>query len=236
MRLNKAIALSGLCSRRKADALIEKGRVLVNNQAPESIGMQIDNDDCIKVDQKKICLRKEHLYFLCHKPIGYVCSKRRLYPKQKILYDILDAPGLFTVGRLDKDTTGLIILTTDGAIAQKIIHPSSAIEKEYLVKLEALTRQSIQKILNGIVIDGVHITPKSVELIDKDLLKIIIMEGKNREIRRLCQHAQLKIKSLKRVRIGNVKLEVLQEHLFIQIKKKHIYALFDGNKSALSSK
>jgi 23S rRNA pseudouridine2605 synthase len=236
MRLNRAIALAAICSRRAADRLIEAGRVLVNDDAPNGAGMSVVESDCIKVDNKKIFIRQEHLYYMYNKPKGYVCSRKRLYPGQNLIYDLIDAPGLFTVGRLDKDTTGLILLTTDGEFAQGVIHPSRGTEKEYLVKVHGMYANSIKLLGAGVVIDGVRAIPKIVKKVGPDLIKIVIMEGKNREVRRLCQNASLNILSLKRVRIGPLKLNTLQEDTFSAFDQRQIYSLFNGNKRACSSK
>lgn len=236
IRLNRAIALSGFCSRRAADQLIADQRVKVNGQDPNGPGMSVGDTDCIKIDNKKIEIRKNHHYFIFHKPKGYVCSKRRLYPNQKLIYDLIDRPGLFTVGRLDKDTTGLIILTSDGLLAQKIIHPSSGIEKEYIVKVTGLNQSSILKMKEGVFIQGTLVVPRIVKEIAPNQCKIVVMEGKNREIRRLCQKANLDILSLKRVRIGRLSLNELKSGHYRECKKEQILQFFDGQKIPSSPK
>lgn len=198
--------------------------------------MGVEPTDCIQVDNKKIQLRQNHLYFVLNKPKGYVCSKRRLYPKQKLIYDLFENQGLFTVGRLDKDTTGLILVTTDGLLSQKIIHPSSCIQKHYLVKVQRLEESSIAMLKKGIFIDGVHVIPKRVEQTGPNVISIVVMEGKNREIRRLCKKAGLEIESLQRTRIGQLSLNGLKIGDYQKYKKESIYRLFDGQKSLSASK
>lgn len=207
-RVQKFIALSGLCSRRKAEELIEKGRVKVNGKEI-SLGDHALPTDEIKVDNKKISFDlNDKIYILMNKPEGYVCTKSDEMGR-KTVFDLIeeDTNNLFTVGRLDKDTTGLLIITNDGEFAQKIIHPSSKIKKEYIVyldkKLEEKDRKAIEK---GVQLEDVKLMSCVIkDFKDKYLVKI--WEGRKRQIRRMFEVKDYKVTMLERIGIGNLQLK-----------------------------
>jgi 23S rRNA pseudouridine2605 synthase len=208
-RLSKALAAAGVASRRAAEQLIFDGKVAVNGKVvlvPQTLvdWAQDDitvNGDAIKQEQEKV-------YFVLNKPKGYVCSSKPIGTKKLVIDLFKEFPyRLFTVGRLDRDTTGLLLVTNDGHFAQKVIHPSKGLTKEYLIKTEQeVVHDHLEKISRGTKIEGVFVKPVKVTKMRRGTLKIIVREGKKREVRLLVQNAGLSIVSLERIRIGSLML------------------------------
>jgi 23S rRNA pseudouridine2605 synthase len=208
-RLSKVIAAAGICSRRKAEELIFEGRVKVNGKfilTPQTI-VNIEKDH-ILIDEAVRLKPPSKKYFLLHKPKGFICSSTTVGHK-KIVMDLFPnfKERLFTVGRLDKDTTGLLIVTNDGDFANQIIHPSSNIIKEYEVKTKnEITDDHIIKLKKGAFLDGKRVIPAYIKPIKWNLFLIGIKEGKKHEVRIITANAKLKLKSLKRTKIGKLSL------------------------------
>ncbi len=208
-RLSKALAAAGVASRRQAEELIFAGKVSVNGKVvrvPQTlVSWKVDT---ICVDNKKLKKEEKKLYFLLNKPKGFICSNARIGTK-KIVSDLFQSvpERLFTVGRLDRDTTGLLIVTNDGHFANQVIHPSANITKEYLVKtnLEPFHEQLLQ-ISKGIEIDGDWVRPVKVTKVRDSTIKVVVREGKKREVRLLVEKTGLKVLELKRIRIGGLLL------------------------------
>lgn len=215
-RLSKVLAASGVASRRASEELIFEGKVSVNGvriTVPQTL-VSIDSDQ-ISVDGKLVHVEEEKRYFILNKPKGYICSNARVGTK-KIVLDLFKnvSERLFTVGRLDRDTTGLIIVTNDGHFANSVIHPSAGITKEYLVKTHIEPfHEHLVKISAGIEIDGDWVHPVKVSKVRKGTLKIVVREGKKREVRLLVEQTGLKVLSLTRIRIGGLLLGNLPEGL-----------------------
>lgn len=211
-RLSKVLAGAGVASRRACEELIFEGRVKVNGQVIKVPQTQVTlGKDKILVDNKPISKTPKKHYYVLNKPVGYVCSNART-SKEKIVFDLFDQdlPRLFTVGRLDKDTSGLLIVTNDGQFANKVIHPSSDIEKEYLVKVdEEITDEHLKELMNGCVVEGTYVKPVSVTKVRKGTIKVVIKEGKKREIRHLLASCNLAVVQLTRIRIGALTLNTL---------------------------
>jgi 23S rRNA pseudouridine2605 synthase len=211
-RLSKVLAAAGIASRRTCEKLIESGEVTVNGQVvliPQTI-VQLGKDR-IKVAGKLIKAAERKVYYLLNKPAGFVCSNLGT-GAGKIVLDLFPDSScrLFTVGRLDKDTTGLLIVTNDGHFAQRVIHPSSNIQKQYVAKTNGeITPEHLKIIADGIRIDGVLVKPLKVQKVRKGTVKVTIMEGKKHEVRLLLEAAGLKTYALSRVRIGNLLLGAL---------------------------
>lgn len=216
-RLSKILAASGVASRRKAEELIFNGRVTVNNSIVLVPQTQVDPaKDKILVDGKPIKKIEKKYYYLLNKPVGYLCSSVKKH-NEKIVLDLFkDHPArLFTVGRLDRDTSGLLLVTNDGHFANSVIHPSSNLQKEYLVKIdEEITEEHLKQLMQGAIVEGTFIKPVKVMKVRRGTLKIIIKEGKKREIRELLAASSLNIISLSRIRIGGLMLGSLQEGQF----------------------
>jgi 23S rRNA pseudouridine2605 synthase len=208
-RLSKALAAAGVASRRACEELIFSGKVSVNGKTvlvPQT--MVSWEQDEISVSGQKINGEEKKVYYILNKPTGYICSNKRLGTK-KIVLDLFEPLNLriFTVGRLDRDTSGLLIVTNDGHFANKVIHPSSRISKEYLIKTtQEIGHDHLLAISKGTFLEGTWVRPVRVTKIRKGTLKISVMEGKKREVRILVQNAGLDIVSLERIRIGGLTL------------------------------
>lgn len=207
-RLNKTLAAAGIASRRACEELIFAGKVKVNGQVTLLPQTMVGESDSVMLDDKPITLGKQKVYYILNKPVGYLCTAKKTN-STKIVYELFqDVPHrLFTVGRLDKDTQGLLILTNDGDFANKVIHPSANISKEYLAKTDQdLTAEHLMVISHGTLVEGVFVKPLKVTKVRKGTLKITISEGKKREVRCLMDAAGLKVRELTRIRIGSLTL------------------------------
>ena len=228
-RLSKALASAGVASRRACEELIFQGRVKVNDVAvllPQTLVCW--EKDKICVDGQQISSEEKKVYFILNKPRGFICSNTRIGSKKLVLDLFAGFPfRLFTVGRLDRDTTGLLIVTNDGHFANRIIHPSSNISKEYLVKTaQEITDVHLKEIGKGTRIENVHIRPYKVVKVRKGTLKVTVKEGKKREVRLLVQNAGLDILELSRIRIGGLPLGPLEEGMYREMTKTDKEILF----------
>lgn len=212
MRLNKFLSNSGLASRRKCDQLIEEGKVFVNGKQVTELGSQInEKKDKVTVERKTITLPSSFVYIKLNKPKGYACTAHD-EKGRKTIYDLIDSEErLFSIGRLDYDTEGLILLTNDGDFANKVAHPKFNIDKEYRVTVEGEIKESEMAVMRkGVVVDGQRMPSAIVNFISYEngytKLSVIIDEGQNRQIRRMFEAIGKTIKLLKRVRIGQVRL------------------------------
>ncbi len=228
-RLSKALAAAGVASRRKAEELIFEGKVSVNGtvvNVPQTLVSW--ETDSIYEDNKKNNKEEKKLYFLLNKPKGYICSNARIGTK-KIISDLfqLTPERLFTVGRLDRDTTGLLIVTNDGHFANKVIHPSANITKEYLVKTNTEPfHEHLLKISKGIEIDGDWVQPVKVTKVRNGTIKVVVREGKKREVRLLVEQTGLKVLELTRIRIGGLILGALAEGSYRDLTESDKESLF----------
>lgn len=208
-RLNKLISQSGYCSRREADVLIDKGQVYVNGERAE-VGQKVRLRDSIKVKGKVIdpCLKRVYIVF--NKPVGVTCTTDKK-DKDNIIDFIDYNERIFHIGRLDKDSEGLIFLTNDGDIVNKILRVENGHEKEYIVSVnKKITDEFIKKMSRGVRILGTKTLPCRVSKVSSRTFRIILKQGLNRQIRRMCGVFDYDVVSLKRVRIMNIKLGNLQ--------------------------
>ncbi len=208
-RLNKYLSEVGYCSRRAADKLIEAGRVTINRKVPE-LGTKVGPNDEVHVDGKLITDTKTGpTYLAFNKPIGIVCTTDTRVEKDNIIDYINYPKRIFPVGRLDKPSEGLILLTDDGDIVNKILRASNNHEKEYHVTVDKPISQTfVERMAKGIpILDTVTKTCK-VEKLSSYVFKIILTQGLNRQIRRMCEYLNYNVAALKRVRIMNIKLDV----------------------------
>ena len=203
--LNKYLSSTGICSRREADRMIEAGRVLLNGQVAQK-GNRVFEGDEVLLDGKPIQSKPKALYIAFNKPVGIVCTTD-LKEKDNIISFINHPQRLFHIGRLDKPSQGLIFLTNDGDIVNKILRAGNNHEKEYIVSVnQEITPQFIHKMGNGVPILGTVTQKCKVKQLGKFKFQIILTQGLNRQIRRMCQHLGYEVSSLKRVRIMNVQL------------------------------
>lgn len=214
IRLQAFLAHCGIASRRASEKIISDGRVSVNGHIVTELGTKVLPSDEIQVDGKKIQLEKAKRYVLLNKPLGYVCSQTDDRGRL-VAVDLLKdkyKERLYNVGRLDMFSRGAIIFTNDGGFAARLSHPSAEIEKEYIVETSLpLPRSLAVDFRHGLRIDNVFYKAKDARELNSHRMCIVLVEGKNREIRRVFEHYNAAIKSLKRVRIGNVELEDLKE-------------------------
>ena len=208
-RINKFLSEVGYCSRRQADTLIDQGRVYVNRK-PAVMGMKVLEEDMIEIDGEKINQsKKKKIFIALNKPRGVVCTTNAGVEENNII-DFLKFPErVFPIGRLDKSTTGLILLTNDGETANRILKTANNNEKEYLVKVNRPIPESIlKKMSEGVPMLG-KITKKCiVEKVKTNQFKITLTQGLNRQIRRMCDYFDYKVVSLQRIRIMNIKLDL----------------------------
>ena len=235
IRLNKRMADMGLCSRREADDWISRGWVFVNGE-PAEMGLRVQETDSIHVDKAAYVQQEQQVTFLLHKPVGYVSGQPEDgYPsaatllgnasrwkgdKSPMRFLPRQLRGLAPAGRLDIDSTGLLVLTQDGRIARQLIGADSTTDKEYLVRVEYATpqgtvREQVQAVFpaerltllrHGLSLDGQALQPAQVDWQNPEQLRFVLTEGKKRQIRRMCEAVGLRVVGLKRVRIGRIML------------------------------
>ena len=230
MRINKYIAQSGLCSRRKADEYIQQGRVKVNGKIVTMLGFEIRTKDKVTLDDKII--RSDKLeYYKFYKPAGYITTKSD-EKGRKTIYDLLDKEfqHLNPVGRLDKDSSGLIILTNDGNLAYELTHPSIKVAKTYIVRVKGkLTEEQLKKLTEGIEIEKGKIAYCDWTIIEENkentLFEIILYQGLNRQIRKMFEFLGHNVINLKRIRHANIELTGLKKGQIKPIKPRQIKEL-----------
>ena len=207
-RINKYIASSGLCSRREADKLIAEGRVTVNGTTAES-GMQVCEDDVVLVDGKNIIPETNDIYIAFNKPLGVTCTTDGRDPSNII--DYIGFPErIFPIGRLDKNSSGLILLTNDGSIVNKLLRAENNHEKEYQVTVDRpYNDKFINEMQSGVPVLGQITLPCRITKVSPRVFKIILHQGLNRQIRRMCEYEGYKVVKLRRIRFMNITLGTL---------------------------
>ena len=231
-RLQKVIAASGYCSRRKAEELIIKGKVKVNGEVIKELGTKVDGNDQIMIEGK--ILEKENKeYILLYKPRGVVTTTSD-DKKRKTVLDLIDTDKrLYPVGRLDYDTTGILLLTNDGELTNLLIHPKNNIDKVYVAKIEGiLTGLEIKQLERGVVIDGFKTSPAIIKVRKKDkknndsLVQITIHEGKNHQVKKMFEAVGHKVIKLKRERIAFLDLAGLKPGEYRKLNIKEVKKLY----------
>ncbi len=208
-RLNKYLSEAGYCSRREADRLIEAGRVTINDEIPE-MGTKVTESDIVKVDGELVASRTNSFTYLAfNKPVGIVCTTDTRVEKDNIIDYINYPKRIFPIGRLDKPSEGLILLTDDGDIVNKILRASNNHEKEYIVTVDKPISQTfVERMSNGVPILDTVTKKCVVQKINRTTFKIILTQGLNRQIRRMCEYLGYEVLTLKRVRIMNIVLDI----------------------------
>lgn len=234
MRLNKFLSNSGIASRRKCDTLIEEGKVTVNGKVVNELGLKInEKKDRVKVEGKEVSLPSSFVYIKLNKPKGYTCTASD-EKGRKTIYDLVECEErLFSIGRLDYDTEGLIILTNDGDFANKVAHPRFQTEKEYRVTCEGEIKESELAVMRkGVVVEGERMPSAKVEKLSFEngytKLSVVINEGQNRQVRRMFEAIGHDIKLLKRVRIGLVRLGGLKRGEYKDLTEEELNLLTKG--------
>ena len=204
-RLQKVLARAGMGSRRVCEKVIVEQRVTVNGEFAE-LGEKVDPETAeIEVDGLKVGVRQDLVYYLLNKPIGVITTSKDPQERSTVVDLVPTHPRVFPVGRLDADTEGLILLTNDGDLTHYLTHPSFGVEKEYLVQVDVKpSRNAIRELRQGVELDDGITAPAKVSLVDEKLIKIVIHEGRNRQVRRMCESVGHPVKRLIRSRIGPI--------------------------------
>lgn len=228
IRLQVFLAHSGIASRRACESLIAEGRVSVNGTVVTTPGTKVFPSDKVLFDGKPVVVESKKRYVLLNKPAGYVCSLAD--EKGRSTAAELLAPHfserLYNVGRLDMFSQGLVLFTNDGDFAARVSHPSSQIEKEYLVDAtQAIPQELVDRFCRGIRIDGIFYRCLEARLVHPRRLIVVLIEGKNREIRRVFEHFEIPIRRLTRVRIGNLNMDSLEEGKFRELDAAQVSGL-----------
>lgn len=228
LRLQKYIAICGVASRRRSEVLIESGRVKVNGKTVTEMGFKIDpNKDTVIVDGRKIDDDEKAIYLLLNKPRGYITTASDQFNRKKVT-DLIDLPyRIFPVGRLDYDTSGLLILTNDGDLTYKLTHPKFKVEKVYVSKIKGVpTQAKIQAFKSGLQIEDYITAPANFKILSTDsnfsTVEITIREGKNRQIRKMCDAIGHPVIELERVAMGKIQLGNLKLGSWRHLKEEEI--------------
>ena len=227
VRLNKFLSEAGICSRREADRLIQLGKVWVDNERA-TCGMKVLPKQKVRVGHRKVQNKPDMVVLAVNKPAGIVCTEERR--ERNSIIRFLDYPTRITyIGRLDKDSEGLLLMTNNGDIINRIMRASNFHEKEYIVKVnEEITQEFLNKMRNGVEILGTVTRKCQVEQIGKYTFRIILTQGLNRQIRRMCEVLEYKVRSLRRVRIMNIELGDLKEGKYRTLTKTELEDLYQG--------
>jgi 23S rRNA pseudouridine2604 synthase len=209
VRLNKYISETGVCSRREADKWIEAGRVTLNG-APATLGHKVAQGDEVRIDGSLVGAKKKAIYIALNKPVGVTCTTEA-HVADNIVRFVGHSERIFPVGRLDKDSEGLILLTNDGDIVNEILRSENEHEKEYVVSVNRpITELSLKMLASGVKIMGVTTKPCKVERVDAETFRLVLTQGLNRQIRRMCSALGYRVRRLQRVRIINIHVGALR--------------------------
>lgn len=223
MRINKYIALSGFCSRRKADELIDIGRVTINKDVAKK-GDEVRENDVVRIDGERVRVKlDQYEYYILNKPKRVICSNEDKFGRVTAVSLINSNKRLFTYGRLDYLTEGLIIVSNDGDLYNKIMHPRQKLYKSYIATIDKeITEDHLEALSHGVVIDGVKTAPAKVKVLTKTEVRIAIFEGRNRQIRKMFEVLGYFVKSLKRVKVGELTLKNLEVGKYRKLTKDEI--------------
>lgn len=228
MRLNKYIASCGVCSRREADKLIEAGRILVNGTQPQ-MGQDVTEEDTVEIDGTPLSGQEQKKVLAYYKPVGVTCSEKDEHA-EKLVTDMIRYPVRLTyAGRLDKDSEGLLILTNDGDLIEHMMRASHHHEKEYIVKVnKEITPDFMEKMRSGVYLEelGETTRPCEVKRMGHDIFDIVLTQGLNRQIRRMCAAEHYHVMSLRRIRIMNILLGELQPNAWREITGEELEKLY----------
>ncbi len=235
MRLNKFLAETGACSRREADQWIEAGRVSVNG-TPAVLGTQVNDGDDVRVDGRPLRSKPERVYLALNKPIGIECTTDRDVPGN--IVDFVGHPErIFPIGRLDKDSEGLILLTNDGDIVNTVLRAENEHEKEYIVAVDRpLTPAFLAGMAAGVPILDTVTNPCKLTQVGKNTFRIVLTQGLNRQIRRMCEHFDYRVRRLQRVRIMHVHLGTLPVGKWRELSATELRGLLPAERRTLSLK
>ena len=235
VRLQKYLADAGVASRRKAEELIAQGKVKVNGQVVTEMGCKIDpkKDEVTYLDKKIDTKETKMVYIMLNKPVGYVTTAKEQFGRPAVVDLVKGANArIFPVGRLDYDTSGLLLLTNDGDLTYKLTHPKHDVDKTYIAKLYGIPDEgALQKFRRGVTIDGVRTKPAKIQIIEKDkdgrfcIAEIIIHEGRNRQVRKMCEAIGRKVLALHRTKIGRIEAKSIKLGTWRYLSEKEIESL-----------
>ena len=230
-RLQKFMAECGIASRRKSEELIAQGKVRVNGEIAQ-IGDKVDpKKDIVSVDGRKVHAAKENVYIMLHKPRGYITTMSDEMDRKCVAELVADVDTrVYPVGRLDKDSEGLLLLTNDGEFANNMTHPSKHVPKTYRVTIRpSITEEQITKFMSGVMIDGKMTLPANVRIVTQEpgrvVMEVTICEGRNRQIRKMCEELGLEVARLKRISVGPVKLGMLPQGKWRHLTPQEVHLL-----------
>lgn len=226
MRLNKYLSDAGVCSRREADRLIDEGKVLVNGK-PAVTGMRVTDNDRVMVNNKPVKRSEEKILLLMNKPRGIICTSQK--KERPNVIEFLNYPQrIYPVGRLDKESEGLLLLTNNGDLVNRIMRAGNFHEKEYVVTVDKPIDQNFVKSMSrGVPILDTVTRPCKVKMINEKTFRIILTQGLNRQIRRMCEYLGYEVVRLKRIRIMNLKLDGLKVGAYRHITENEWHALME---------
>ena len=225
-RINKYIASCGICSRRKAEEYVLAGRVKVNDIIIKDLAYKVKEEDIIKIDDNIINKEEKKVYIMLNKPKGYVTTSHEQFGRKSVLDLIDEDVRVYPIGRLDMYTEGLLLLTNDGNFANKLMHPKNKIDKKYIVTSKEKITQNQKELLESGVNIGDYITrPAKVNILTNNQFEIIISEGKNRQVRRMCEAVRVNLTNLKRIQIGNINLGNLQTGKYRYLSDEEIKSI-----------
>lgn len=236
IRLQSFMASCGVASRRKSEEIILSGRVKVNGVVVKELGTKVTDKDVVTVDDK-IIEKEEHVYYVLNKPSGYVTTLNDEHGRKTVI-DLFEKEDLdkriFPIGRLDYDTQGVLLFTNDGELANRLLSPSSHVEKEYLARVKGhADKAALTKLVRGVVIDGYKTRPADVEVIeykkatDTSLLRIVITEGKNHQVKNMCEAVGLPVKKLTRIRFATISTEGIPKGAYRRLKIHEVKQLYN---------
>lgn len=228
IRINKYIADAGICSRREADKLVDAGVVMVNGTKAQS-GTKVGKYDEVTIRGKKISVSEERIVLAYYKPIGVTCTERDLHAKKTVIQDLKYPVRVTYAGRLDKESEGLLLMTNDGDLINGLMRAANFHEKEYVVKVDKeITEEFIRDMAAGVHLTELEKTtrPCKVEYIGKYTFKIILTQGLNRQIRRMCKELGYQVKQLRRIRIANIELGKLKPREYRRVTDKELEVLY----------
>lgn len=228
VRLNKYLARAGVCSRRDADRLIEQGRVLVNGCRPDP-GQSVSGGDVVTVDGKRVKAQERTVVLAFYKPVGVTCTQRDVHA-EKLISDFVRYPVRVTyAGRLDKDAEGLLLLTNDGDLIQEMMRGANGHEKEYIVRVDKeITADFLSDMAAGVYLEELDITTRKcrVEKTGRFTFKIILTQGVNRQIRRMCEACGRRVRSIRRIRVMNITLGNLKPGEYVELRGQELEQLY----------
>lgn len=228
IRINKYIADAGICSRREADKLVEQGLVKVNGKIAES-GTKVGKQDEVTVRGKRILAGEEKIVLAYYKPVGVTCTERDLHAKKTVIQDLKYPVRVTYAGRLDKESEGLLLMTNDGNLINGLMRAANFHEKEYVVKVDKeITQEFLKDMAAGVYLTELEKTtrPCDVESMGKYTFRIVLTQGLNRQIRRMCKELGYQVKQLRRIRIANIVLGKLKPREYRRLTEKELEMLY----------